>query len=108
MPSAATASRPPRIGSGPAHCALEDARDRANLNAFCRNVGCVPEEVSADGIRLDILRALDAMRQRGYVVGQPTQAPCQVRRRATIWHVRVTLPAGGPSCTLGFTTPNTS
>ena len=109
--STATATRPARpaaIGSGPLHNALEDARDRAQLQAFCRAVVCAPADASTDGIRVDMTLVLDLMRRRGYTVGEPRHAPCQVRRGATIWHVPVTLPAGGPGFALGYVTPNTS
>lgn len=96
------------LGTGHLHRALEDARDLANLQSFCRALTCAAADVSSDGIHLDVLRVLDVMRQRGYGVGRPAPAPCQVRKGRTIWHVSVTLPAGGPSLTLGFYTPNTS
>jgi hypothetical protein len=108
MPAAATAARTAPIGSGILHHALEEARDRANLQAFCHAVGCAPADASSDGIHVDMPRVFEIMRQRGYTVGQPAHAPCQVRKGRTIWHVAVTLPAGGPSLALGYLTPNTS
>lgn len=108
MPSAATATRAPRIGAGPAHCALEDARDLANLNALCRAVACKSADVSSDGIRIDMLRVFDTMRQRGYLVSDPRRPQLQRRHGRTTWLVDVTLPADGPSFTWAFETPNTS
>lgn len=111
MSAAATTARNARsapIGTGILHNALEDARDRAQLHALCQAIGCAPTDASSDGIHVDMLLVLGLMRQRGYSVGQPAHAPCQIRKGRTIWHVVVTLPAGGPSLTLGYLTPNTS
>ena len=111
MPSAATATRAAPIGTGPLHCALEDARDRAYLQELCRAVGCIPADVSSDGIRIDMLRVFDLMRQRGYLVSDPTRPQAQPRaqrKHRTTWLVNVTLPASGASFVWAFEVPNTS
>lgn len=111
MSAAATATRPARtapIGSGHLHNALEDARDRTKLHAFCAAIGCGPADASSDGVRVDMLRVFETMRRRGYTVSQPTRPQAQLRKDVTTWLVNVTLPAGGPSFVLGFSTPNTS
>lgn len=96
------------LGTGELHRALEDARDLANLHAFCNALACTASDVSADGLRLDVLRALDLMRGRGYSISNPTRPQLQQRKGSTTWLVNVILPAGGPSFVLGFYTPNTS
>jgi hypothetical protein len=109
--STATATRPARtapIGSGPLHNALEDARDRAKLEAFCLAIGCAPADASSDGVHVDMLRVFDLMRRRGYSVSEPIRPQAQQRKDVTTWLANVTLPAGGPSLVLGFSTPNTS
>ena len=107
----ATATRPARtapIGSGHLHGALEDARDRAKLQAFCHAIGCTAADASSDGVRVDMLRVFEVMRRRGYSVSEPTRPQAQRLKGATTWLSNVTLPAGGPSFVLGFCTPNTS
>jgi hypothetical protein len=110
MPTA-TATRPARtapIGSGHLHNVLEDARDRAQLAAFCAGVGCTLADASSDGVHVDMLRVFEVMRRRGYSVSQPTRPQAQQHTNVTTWLASVTLPAGGPSFVLGFSTPNTS
>ena len=107
MPTA-TATRAAPIGSGVLHNALEDARDRAQLQAFCLAIHCAPADASSDGIHGDMLRVFDLMRARGYQVSEPKRPQTQLRKSVTTWLVNVTLPAGGPSFVLGFCTPNTS
>jgi hypothetical protein len=107
----ATATRPARtapIGSGHLHNVLEDARDRAQLQAFCAGVGCALDDASSDGIHVDMPMVLDLMRRRGYTVSEPTRPQTQLRKSVTTWLASITLPAGGPSLVLGFSTPNTS
>ena len=103
-----TATRAKPIGTGHLHNALEDARDLATLQAFCRAIHCTPADISSDGIRVDMLHIFDFMRQRGYGVSVPVQPQAQMRKGATTWLVAITLPHGGPSATLGFYVPNTS
>lgn len=106
--SAATATRAAPIGTGPLHCALEDARDRAYLQDLWRAVACERADVSSDGIRIDMLRVFDLMRQRGYLVSEPRRPQLQRRQGRSTWLVDVTLPAGGASFVWAFETPNTS
>lgn len=108
MPTAATARRATPIGAGILHNALEDARDRSNLQALCHAVVCTAPEVSADGIHTDMLRLFDLMRQRGYIVGEPRRPQTQRRQHVATWLVNVTLPAGGASFTWAYDAPNTS
>lgn len=109
--NAATTTRPARaapIGTGHLHSTLEDARDRTRLQAFCAAVDCAPTTVSVDGVHADWPRVFDLMRQRGYTVTEPTRPQTQMRKDVTTWLTTITLPNGGPSCVLGFCTPNTS
>lgn len=103
-PNARARSTPP--GTGELHRALEDSRDRAQLQAFCSAHVCTPAEVSSDGKRLDILRVLDLLRSRGYQVTAPARAQHQPKHGFTKWLVDVTLPGPGPSAKLGFFTSN--
>ena len=107
----ATATRPARaapIGTGQLHTTLEDARDRARLQAFCAAVSCTPADASLDGIHVDWPRLFETMRQRGYTVTEPRRPQAQPRRDVTTWLATITLPDNGPRCVLGFCTPNTS
>lgn len=111
--STATATRAPNsrartapIGTGHLHQALEDARDTATLNAFCRAHVCTAAEVSSDGKRLDMLRVFDLMRARGYTVSAPAKAEHQPKKGFTGWLVEVVLPGPGARFTLGFYTRN--
>jgi hypothetical protein len=95
------------IGTGELHQALEASRDLGHLHAFCSAHVCTPGEVSVDGKRLDVLRVLDFMRQRGYQVTGPTKPQEQPRKGFTAWLIDLSLP-NGARCRLGFFTPNTS
>lgn len=110
--SVATAKRPaahpPRttpIGTGDLHRALEDARDLAQLHAFCCAHVCTTGQVSADGKRLNMLMVFDLMRLHGYAITQPAKAPRQPRRNSTMWTVTVTLP-NKTTVQLAFATPD--
>lgn len=97
---------PARIGTGELHQALEDAKDHARLIAFAASVGCAISDVcTPDGKRLDMLRTLALMRQRGYTVGDPHRPQSQLRKGHTTWCVSITLPSGA-SCAMAFFTPN--
>lgn len=111
--TSAVASRPPTRrarttppGTGDLHRALEDARDRAELQQFCSAHACTAVEVSSDGKRLDMLRTFDLMRSRGYEISQPARADHQPKKGFTAWLAHVRLPSG-PSFDLGFFTTNT-
>jgi hypothetical protein len=104
QPNARARTTPP--GTGELHRALEETRDRAELQRFCSAHVCTPAEVSSDGTRLDILRVFDLMRGRGYEISQPVRAPHQPKKGFTAWLARVRLPEG-PSCDMGFYTTNT-
>ena len=104
-----TATRAAPIGAGHLHNALEDSRDLATLQAFCRAIRCAPSYISSDGIHVDMLHLFDFMRRSGYGVSAPTRPQAQIRKGATTtWLVAVRLPGNGPSFTLGFYVPNTS
>ncbi|MEO7579937.1 MAG: hypothetical protein ABIT83_20195 [Massilia sp.] len=111
-PATATRSRPaqprtPPLGTGELHHALEDARDLKCLHAFCDSLACTSADVSTDGIRLNVVRILDLMRRRGYLVADPVKRPAPGVKGQTAWHVVITIPAG-PTFALGFCTPDTS
>ena len=106
--STATTTRAKPIGTGHLHNALEDARDLATLQVFCRAIHCTPADISSDGIHVDMLHIFDFMRVRGYGVGAPTRPQAQMCKGATTWLVAITLPGNGPSVTLGFYVPNIS
>ncbi len=108
MPSTATPTRAAPIGRGHLHNALEEARDRAHLQDLCRAVSCSAADVSSDDIHIDMLRVLDLMRQRGYLVSEPRRPTTQRRHGRITWLVDVTLPAGAASFVWAFETPDTS
>lgn len=93
-------------GTGELHRALEDARDRALLSEYCSAHACTPDQVSRDGIRLDISMVFDLMRSRGYAVSAPRRAAHQPNRSSTTWLVDIQLPSG-EALVMGFYTPNT-
>lgn len=101
----ATHTTPP--GTGALSHALEDARDLGRLNDFCRAHVCTPDQVSADGKRLAMLKVFALMRTRGYAVTDPVRPQQQLRKGFTTWTVDVTVP-GGAAVSLAFCTPNTS
>lgn len=104
-PNARARTTPP--GTGHLHQALEEARDRAQLEQFCSAHVCTPAEASSDGKRIDMLRVFDLMRGRGYTVAPPARAQTQLTKGFTAWLVDVTLPGPGASLKLCFYTPNT-
>jgi hypothetical protein len=106
MPATATRAAP--IGTGALHCALEESRDRGHLQDLCRAVSCIAADVSSDGIRIDMLRVFELMRERGYQVSEPRRPTTQRRPGRTTWLVDVTLPAAGASFVWAFDVPNTS
>ncbi|XYJ11791.1 hypothetical protein ACSUZJ_07320 [Telluria sp. B2] len=92
------------LGTGELHRALDSASKAAALQAFCRNTGTRPDEVSANGTDLDILRVFDAMRARGYQVSEPQRPQHQPRKGFTAWWVHIRMP--GAEFALGFYTVN--
>jgi hypothetical protein len=104
-PTARARTTPP--GTGHLHQALEDSRDRIQLEQFCSAHVCTPAEVSSDGKRIDMLRVFDLMRARGYTVAPPARAQTQLTKGFTAWLVDVALPGPGARLQLGFYTPNT-
>lgn len=92
----------PPLGTGDLHRALEASAKSAALEAFCRSTGTRPDEVSADGASLDILRVFDAMRARGYQVSEPERPQQQPKKGFTAWLVHVHKP--GVEFRLGFYT----
>jgi hypothetical protein len=92
------------IGTGELHQALETARDRVELARFCDAHVCTPDEVSADGTRLHLPRVLQLMRDRGYQVANPVQAPMQPKRGLTAWIVHIRMPK--VEFDMGFYTPD--
>lgn len=94
------------LGTGELHRALDTASRTAALQAFCRNTGTRPAEVSANGTDLDILRVFDAMRARGYQVSEPQRPQHQPRKGFTAWWVHIRMP--GAEFALGFYTVNDS
>ncbi|MGZ9027355.1 MAG: hypothetical protein ACXW2U_08795 [Telluria sp.] len=108
MSTTTATRRPARTtppGTGLLHQALEDARDLASLRAFCARQHCAIADVSADGVRLDMLRVLDLMRTRGYVVSAPKRPQHQPKKGSTAWIVSVQT--AGAQFDMGFYTPNT-
>lgn len=61
-----------------------------------------PDEVSADGIHLDVLRIFDALRTRGYQVATPQRPQHQPKKGFTAWWVHVRK--AGVEFALGFYT----
>jgi hypothetical protein len=103
-PAGRARSTPP--GTGELHQALEDARDRAELNDFCSAHVCTPDQVSIDGKRLDLLMVLDFWRTtREMTISQPVRAKTQPLPGKTKWLVDATLPTG-EEFKLGFFTTN--
>jgi hypothetical protein len=101
-----------RIGTGDLHKALEESKERARLakererlTRFCEHTGCAVDQVSVDGIHLDMPRTLDTMRSRGYTVGDPQRPKIQRHPGFTTWWVSIEIPAG-PALALSFFTPN--
>jgi hypothetical protein len=92
------------IGTGELHQVLEDARDRAELATFCSAHVCTPDQVSADGKRLQLPHVLQLMRDRGYQVSDPTPAPLQPKRGFTAWLVHICIPRA--QFDIGFYTPD--
>lgn len=90
------------LGTGALHQALEASSAAGALQSFCQNTGMRPDEVSADGVHLDVLRVFDALRSRGYQVGQPQRPQHQPRKGFTAWWVHVRK--SGAEFALGFYT----
>ena len=61
----------------------------AKLQEFARTTGCDPCELSIDGKSLDLDSVLDAMRRRGYVVGDLVRPQAQARRDVSAWTVTI-------------------
>lgn len=95
-------SPPAPIGTGALHQALEASSAAVALQSFCENTGMRPDEVSADGVHLDVLRVFDALRARGYQVGQPQRPQHQPKKGFTAWWVHVRK--AGVEFALGFYT----
>lgn len=100
------------IGTGVLHQALEESKERARLSKerarlarLCEHTGCTVDQVSVDGIHLDMPRTLETMRSRGYKVGDPQRPQTQLEKGFTTWYVSIEIPAG-PSFALCFYTPN--
>ena len=93
------------IGTGALHKALEDSRDASRLHDFCALHKCTADQVSLDGVRLNMLKVFDLMRRQGYQVSEPIRPQQQMRKGSTLWHVTVVLPAG-PSVRMAFHTPD--
>lgn len=99
---ARTKSASTPIGTGALHQALEASSAASALRSFCQNTGMQPDEVSADGVHLDVLRVFDALRSRGYQVGQPQRPQHQPKKGFTAWWVHVRK--SGAEFALGFYT----
>jgi hypothetical protein len=85
--------------------ALAVSSAAAKLQAFAHSTGCNPLDLSIDqGKSLDLGRVLDAMRQRGYVVGELVRPQAQSRRDASAW--TVTIGVRGVQVTLALYLPN--
>lgn len=92
------------IGTGALHQALESASKAAALQSFCQSTGMRPDEVSSDGINLDVLHVFDALRSRGYEVSAPKRPQHQPRKGFTAWCVHVC--SAGAEFDLGFYSAN--
>lgn len=92
------------LGTGALHQALEASSAAAALQSFCQSTGMRPDEVSADGVHLDVLHVFDALRSRGYQVGQPQRPQHQPKKGFTAWWVHVRK--AGVEFALGFYTAN--
>lgn len=92
------------LGTGELHQALEAAGKAAALHDFCRATGTSVDEVSSDGISLDVLRIFDAMRTRGFELAKPRWLQHQAKKGFTAWGVHVRK--SGVEFDLAFYTAN--
>lgn len=90
------------LGTGALHQALEASSAAAAMQSLCQSTGMRPDEVSSDGVHLDVLRVFDAFRSRGYQVGQPQRPQHQPKKGLTAWWVHVRI--AGAEFALGFYT----
>lgn len=75
--------------------ALAASAALARLQHLAESVRCAPADLSSDGGRsIDMLRLLDVMRARGYLIGAPVMATAQPNPQHTVWLINVVVPPG--------------
>ena len=85
--------------------ALAASQAVARVQTFALATGCAIEDLSIDqGKSLDLGRVLDAMRQRGYIIGELVRPQAQARRDVSAW--TVTIGVRGVQVTLALYLPN--
>lgn len=95
-----TATKSPEL-----QAALKAAHLAAAVSRVADATGIARNEITTpDGRRLDPFKFLDAMRARGYQVGEPRIPQTQTKPGYTAWKVDITVPAG-VSVQLVFFTP---
>ena len=95
-----TATKSPEL-----QAALKAAHQAAAVSRVADATGMDRTEITTpDGTRLDTFKFLDAMRARGYQVGEPRTPKAQTKPGHTAWKVDITVPAG-VSLQLVFFTP---
>jgi hypothetical protein len=70
--------------------ALAAAQAVARLQTFALATGCDPFDLSIDqGKSLDLASVLEAMRQRGYIIGELVRPQAQARRDVSAWTITI-------------------
>lgn len=85
--------------------ALAASAGVTRVNQFAHNNGLDPHDISIDGVSICIPRVFDAMRRRGYTIGEPVrpQAQPELARGLVAW--TVTIVVAGVSAKLVYYTP---